>query len=786
MKKQGSTYLHHESAVNHVTGKSVYVNDMPSGEGTLHGHVVYSKWAHARIKSFDLTKARKSPGVVAVLSAQDIPGKNQMGPVVHDESCLAGDTVEFYGQAMFLIAAVDEESARQAELLIHIEVEELEPTLDIRSAMENNMLLSPERKIECGNTGEAFASAAHTLEGTLQTGAQEHWYLETQSCLCIPGESHEMKVHSSTQHPSETQHIVAEVLGLPANMVTVEMRRMGGAFGGKETQANHVAAWSALLANTTGKPVKIHLFRDDDQIMTGKRHRFLSDYKAAFTGDGRITALEVALNSDGGAATDLSNAIMERAMFHIDNAYFIPNLKVTGSVWKTNLPPNTAFRGFGGPQGMAVVETVVDRIARKLGKEAAEIRKINFYGNHKRNLTHYGQVVTPNPLQTMFDRLLEKSQYFSLRKAADHFNHENEYHKKGLALTPVKFGISFTTSFLNQAGALVHIYRDGTVQVNHGGTEMGQGLHTKILGIAAGELGIDPSKIRITATDTSKVPNTSATAASSGSDLNGMAVKNAIDKLKERLLPLASDLLGKGHPNKTTPENIRIKNGLVHDVLHPERQIAFAELINQAYLNQISLSATGFYRTPDIWFDREKGRGEPFHYFAYGMAVSEILLDTLTGHHQILKTFIVHDVGSSLNPHIDLGQIEGGFVQGLGWCTTEDIKWDDKGFQLNHSPDTYKIPAVRDIPKIFEIELLPKAPQAGTIHNSKAVGEPPFMLAFSVWLALKDAISAVGNHRFEPEFRLPATNEVILQSIENIRMRMKQQIKAHSETTASE
>ncbi|MFP4469409.1 MAG: xanthine dehydrogenase molybdopterin binding subunit [Bacteroidales bacterium] len=786
MKKQGSAYLHHESAVNHVTGRSVYVNDMPSGEGTLHGHVVYSKWAHARIRSCDLATARKSPGVVAVIAAQDIPGKNQMGPVVHDEPCLAGDIVEFYGQAMFLIAAVDEESARQAESLIHLEVEELQPTLDIYSAMEKNMLLSPERKIECGNTGEAFAAAAHIVEGTLQTGAQEHWYLETQSCLCVPGESHEMKVYSSTQHPSETQHIVAEVLGVPVNMVTVEMRRMGGAFGGKETQANHVAAWSALLANATGKPVKIHLFRDDDQIMTGKRHRFLSDYKAAFTGEGKIVALETTLNSDGGAATDLSNAIMERAMFHIDNAYFIPNLKVTGRVWKTNLPSNTAFRGFGGPQGMAVVETVIDRIARTLGKDAAEIRKINFYKKHEQNQTHYGQAVTNNPLEMMYDRLLKKAEYTSMRKAADLYNRENAVSRKGLALTPVKFGISFTTSFLNQAGALVHLYRDGTVQVNHGGTEMGQGLHTKILGIAARELGIDPSKIRITATDTSKVPNTSATAASSGSDLNGMAVKNAIDTLKQRLLPLASGLLTKNHPNKTKSENICIENGLVQDVLHPERRIAFEELINQAYLNQISLSATGFYRTPGIWFDKEKGRGEPFHYFAFGMAVSEILLDTLTGHHQILKTFIVHDVGSSLNPHIDLGQIEGGFVQGLGWCTTEDIKWNEKGFLLNHSPDTYKIPAVRDIPKVFETELLPKAPQHGTIHNSKAVGEPPLMLAFSVWLALKDAISAVGNHRFEPEFRLPATNEVILQSIEEIRMRMKQQTQAHSETTASE
>ncbi len=764
--------LHHESAIKHVTGQSVYVNDMAAGGGLLHGHVVYSRWAHARIRSYNLEAAQNSPGVHAVLSAGDIPGANQMGPVIRDELCLAGDEITFYGQALFLIAADTEENARAAADLINIEVEELEAILDIETAMDRGNQLSEQRRIATGDVDNAFAKAEHILEGQLTTGAQEHWYLETQSCLCIPGEDDEMKVFSSTQHPSETQHIVANILNIPVNLVTVEMRRMGGAFGGKETQANHTAAWAALLANATGRPVKIHLFRDDDQIMTGKRHRFLSKYKAAYDGQGRITALDVSLNADGGAATDLSVAILERALFHIDNAYFIPSLRVTGQVWKTNLPSNTAFRGFGGPQGIAVIETVIDRVARSLGKDPAGVRKINFYGEQQNNITHYGQQVTGNPLQRMYGRLLEFSDYDFLRKQSDAYNRENEFTKKGLALTPVKFGISFTTSFLNQAGALVHIYRDGTVQVNHGGTEMGQGLHTKILGIAARELGIAPDQIRLTPTDTSKVPNTSATAASSGSDLNGMAVKNAIDKLKIRLLPLAAGLITPEGAQKPEAEDIGIENGLVFNRKNPDQQISFKELINQAYLNQISLSATGFYKTPDIQFDKQKGRGKPFHYFAFGMAVSEVLLDTLTGHHKILKTYIVHDVGSSLNPHIDRGQIEGGFVQGLGWCTTEDIKWDSKGFLLNHSPDTYKIPAVHDIPELFRIEILEKAPTPDTIHNSKAVGEPPFMLAFSVWLAIKDAISALGNHQFEPDFSLPATNEVILQSIEKIRSQL--------------
>ncbi|MBN2175535.1 MAG: xanthine dehydrogenase molybdopterin binding subunit [Bacteroidales bacterium] len=763
-------FLPHDSAHKHVTGESVYVNDMQATSQTLEGHVVYSRQAHARITSIDVSKALKIKDVEAIILAKDIPGKNQMGPVVHDEICLADEEVTFIGQAVALIAAKTKDAAREAENQIAIKYESLEAILELETSIQKGNRLAPPRKIECGNLVKGFSERDEVLQGSLVTGGQEHWYLETQSCLAVPGEDKEIKVYSSTQHPSETQTIVAEVLGIQKNEVEVEVRRMGGAFGGKETQANHVAAWSALLAKVTGKPVKICLNRDEDQIMTGKRHRTLNHYKVGFDKNGKIHALDVNLNLDAGSSTDLTMAITERAMFHIDNAYFIPNLKVVGNTWKTNLPSNTAFRGFGGPQGMAVIENIIDRIARYLGKDPLEIRKINFYKEDKDNTTHYGQQVENNRLTALYEQLISTSEYFERRSQINQFNQFNRFTKRGLALTPVKFGISFTTSFLNQAGALVHIYKDGTVQVNHGGTEMGQGLHTKILQVAASEFGIDPRFIKVTATNTSKVPNTSATAASSGSDLNGMAVKNAMGKLKNRLSKIAAKVAFKGN---SKPNHIQFENNFVFDTKHSENKIPFPELINLAYLNQISLSATGFYKTPNIHYDKAKGKGHPFHYFAFGMAVTEVEVDTLTGCAKVLRTDILHDAGKSLNERIDMGQIEGGFVQGLGWVTTEDLKYDANGNLLNHSPDTYKIPTIQDIPKDFRVDFLKNVPNPNTIKQSKAVGEPPFMLALSVWLAIKDAISAVGNHRFEPEFSLPATNEVILESIEKIRERME-------------
>lgn len=761
--------LKHDSAIKHVTGQSVYVNDITASQQLI-GRVVYSSEAHARISLLDTKAAAKPNGVVAILTHKDIPGENQMGPVVADELCLAEDEVTFIGQAIVLIAAETEEAAIQAEKLIRIEYEELETILDLHEAIAKNNLILPPRIIECGHVEETLKSAPHVLSGELETGAQEHWYLETQSALAIPGESKEMMIYASSQNPAETQAIVAEVLGIAKNEVEVEVRRMGGGFGGKETQGNHVAAWVALLANATHRPVGIQLFRDDDQKMTGKRHRFLSKYQIGFNDDGKILVYAVELNSDAGAATDLSRAILERAMLHAENSYFIPNVRIVGKAYKTNLPSNTAFRGFGGPQGMAVIENAIDRIALQLKKDPAEIRKLNFYGISQNDITPYGEIIVNNRLHLIYDQLMATSSYVERRKSIASFNRAHEFVKRGISLTPVKFGISFTTAFLNQAGALVNIYNDGTIAVNHGGTEMGQGLHTKILGIAAAEFGVSPEIIKISNTNTSRVPNAAATAASSGSDLNGMAVKNAIDKLKQRLAEVAvTELKSKLNIDSIRIDQILFSDNTVFFESNSEITIPFRQLVKQAYLSQVSLSATGFYKTPGIYFDRETGKGNPFYYYAYGMAVSEVEIDVLTGESKLLQTDILHDVGDSLNPEIDMGQIEGGFIQGVGWVTTEEIKWDTKGHLLTHSPDTYKIPTVNDIPAIFNVHLLEGYPNEGTIRKSKAVGEPPLMLAFSVWLAIKDAVSAVGNHEIEPEFSLPATAEVVLRSIHEIK-----------------
>lgn len=764
-----SINIHHDSAVKHVTGESVYVNDILVSEQLLLGKVVFSKYAHAKIKKLNIKKALKVKGVHAILTSNDIPGENQMGPVIQDEKCLAEKEVTFVGQAVALIAAENENALLEAEKLIQIKYDPLDAILDIETAIEKNCLIAPPRKIERGNVDHILQIAPHCIKGELKTGGQEHWYLETQTALAVPGEGKEMLVHASSQNPTETQAIVAEVLGIQKNNVEVEVKRMGGGFGGKETQGNHVAAWAALLANATKRPVKIHLFRDDDQIMTGKRHRYLSKYEIGFDDEGQILAYKVELNADAGAATDLSMAILERATLHADNAYFIPSVQIIGKAWKTNLPSNTAFRGFGGPQGMAVIENAIDKIARYLHKEPAEIRHKNFYKHEGGFHTPYGQRVENNRLYLMYDRIVESSEYFKRKKEIEKFNKENEFYKRGIALTPVKFGISFTTSFLNQAGALVNIYTDGTVLVNHGGTEMGQGLHTKILQIASAELGVTPDKVKVNATNTSKVPNTSPTAASSGSDINGMAVKNAIDAIKSRLADVAISELEKKYSIRTSKENIVFENNFIFEKENPEQKTSFSELVNTAYIKQVSLSSTGYYKTPGVYFDREKGIGNPFYYFAYGMSVSEVEIDVLTGQHKLLRTDIIHDVGDSLNEGLDIGQIEGGFVQGMGWVTTEELKWDKNGNLLTHSPDTYKIPTVNDIPIDFRVELLKDVPNEGTIRRSKAVGEPPFMHAFSVWLAIKDAISVVGDHKSEPEFSLPATAEQILMSIENLK-----------------
>jgi len=758
----------HESAINHVTGNSVYINDMQNVANLLHGRIVYSPHAHARIVSYDIGKAQKLKGVKAVLTYKDIPGHNNIGPVVHDELCLAVDKVEFIGQAVFLIAAETEEIAREAEKLIAITYEPLEAIIDLPMAIKKNNLLAPQRKIETGETTKALKKAKHKLKGTLEIGGQEHWYLETHCSLVIPDEGKYI-VYASTQNPTETQILVAEVLGLQSNMVEVEVKRMGGAFGGKETQGNHFACWSALLSYKTGSPVKINLFRDDDQKITGKRHPFLIDYEVGFDDKGLIDGIDMLLNANAGSSTDLTMAILERAMLHAENAYYIPNMRIIGRAYKTNLPSNTAYRGFGGPQGMAAMETIIDRIARTLGKDATEIRYRNFYGLNDRNITPYGQLVERNQLFTVYDKIIRSSNYYNRRDAVNKFNTENTYKKRGLALTPVKFGISFTTSFLNQAGALVHIYKDGSVLANHGGTEMGQGLHTKIMQIAAAELGVNIKRIKVSPTNTSKVPNTSPTAASSGTDMNGMAVKNAIEKLKERIAQVvAAYFNSKEGKAVSKAENIVFENDVVSDSTNKKLSISFDEAVAEAYLKQTSLSATGFYKTPGVNFNRETGKGKPFHYYTFAMAVAEVEVDLLTGFQKTLRADIVFDLGDSLNKLIDLGQIEGAFIQGVGWCTTEDMKYDKNGNLLNHSPDTYKIPTIGDIPDDFRVTILDGIPNPNTIRRSKAVGEPPFMLCFAVWLAIKDAISAVASHKKEPDFKIPATHETILLAVEEI------------------
>ena len=769
----------HESAELHVTGEARYVDDLVAGTNMLVGRVVYSPHAHARILSVDLSKARQLPGVAAVIFSTDIPGENQLNAMAKDEPCLASGEVVCAGQAVFLIAAETDDQCREAERLIRIKFEPLPAVLALEDAIAQSRLLGPERTMQRGDADAALKTAPHVIRGELRTGAAEHWYLETHASLAIPGEGPEMTVFSSSQNPTETQAVVAEVLGLRKKDVVVEVRRMGGAFGGKETQANHIAAWAALLANATKRPVKLRLARDDDMIMTGKRHRFLTRYEAGFDNEGKLLAVKIELNSDAGMATDLSFAIMERAMLHSDNAYFIPNMLVSGRVWKTNLPSNTAFRGFGGPQAMAAIETIVDRIARVLGRDSAEIRRTNFYGVKSNNVTHYGQTVERNRLHTLYDQLHASSDYASRRARLQEFNAAHEFEKRGLALTPVKFGIAFTTTFMNQAGALVNIYSDGTVLVNHGGTEMGQGLHTKIQRIAATELGVSLDRIRVSATNTSKVPNTPPTAASSGSDLNGMAVKNAIDTLKSRISEAVAAMFTESSPpSPSQPSDIVFQDDVIFDRAHADRKMPFAEVMGQLVKRQVSLSATGYFRMPDIGWDKIKGVGTPFRYYAFGMAVSEVEVDVLTGAVTMLRTDILHDVGSSISPAIDRGQIEGGFIQGVGWCTTEEIKWDAEGRLLTHSPDTYKIPSARDLPLDFRVETLQNADNPNAIFGSKAVGEPPLMLCFSVWLAIKDAVSAVADHRSEPEFSLPATTEVILLSIEKLKASVRESPKA--------
>jgi xanthine dehydrogenase large subunit len=758
--------LLHESGLKHTTGEARYVDDLPAPPGMLVCQVLTSPHAHARITRRDATSARAVPGVHAVLFAEDVPGLNDVGPVVHDEPLFASTEVHFMGQSVGVVIAESYEVCRAAAKLVEIDYEPRPAITTLEQAIAQSAWLSDPHVMRRGDVDAELWKSELKLQGEVRTGGQDHFYLETQTTLALPEEDGTLKLLCSTQHPSEVQAIVAHVLHLGRHAVTVEVPRMGGGFGGKETQAAPFAAMAALGAVKTRRPVKIWLNRDQDMAQTGKRHPFLTRYEAGFSKSGELKALKLEMYSDGGFSTDLSRAILDRALFHSDNAYFVPSLMFTGRVAKTNLPSNTAFRGFGGPQGMAVIEAIMSRAAEVLQLDAAEVRQKNFYGDAPRHLTPYDMEVRHDRLPRLWDQLLEGADYRARRAAIDSFNSSHAQVKRGLAITPVKFGISFTTSFLNQAGAYVVLYADGTVQLNHGGTEMGQGLHTKMLAICAHELGLPPSSVRAMTTATDKVPNTSATAASSGSDLNGAAVKAACETLRERLKPVAARLLGVPEQNAS---DILFAGGKVFSASRPELALPYQKVTQAAYLSQVPMSATGFYKTPDIHYDKALGKGKPFHYFAWGAAVSEVELSGLTGEHRLRRVDILHDVGASLVPTIDRGQVEGGFIQGVGWLTCEEVLFDPKGTLLTHSPDTYKIPAFGDAPIDFRVKLLDDAAQPDVIHGSKAVGEPPLMLALSVVAALRHAVSAFGRPGAHVDLKMPCTPEALLQAVDAIR-----------------
>ena len=744
--------LQHDSADRHITGAAPYIDDIREPEGTLHVVPGGSPVAHGRLRGLDLTAVRAAPGVVAVLTAADIPGRNDVSPVAGDDPLFAADVVAFHGQPLFAVVAESRDAARRAARLATVDIATEAPLVSIADAAAAGADIMPAYAFRRGDPEAVLAAAPATVSGRLAIGGQEHFYLEGQAALAVPEEGGTCLVHSSTQHPSEVQHVVARVLGIADASVEVVVRRMGGGFGGKESQASGWAAMAALAARVTGRPAKLRLDRDDDFAMTGKRHDFEVDYRAAVDADGRITAVDVGFASRCGYSHDLSSSINDRTMFHADNTYFYPQVHIRSRRLKTHTVSNTAFRGFGGPQGMVFAERLMDHIAWATGRDPLDVRYANLYGTTDRNVTPYGMTVEDNVAGEIMRQLETSSDYRARRAAIAAFNAGSAVLKKGLALTPVKFGISFTTTFLNQAGALVHVYQDGSIHLNHGGTEMGQGLFVKVAQVVAEEFGVAFDRVRITATHTGKVPNTSPTAASSGTDMNGMAARVAAGEIKARLadfvardwqVPVGSIVFRDDH------------------VVAGERRAPFAEVVKKAYLARTHLSAAGFYATPKITWDRAKGTGRPFFYFAYGAACAEVTIDTLTGEFSLDRVDILHDAGRSLNPAIDIGQIEGGFVQGMGWLTMEELVFDAEGRLRTHAPSTYKIPTARDVPADIRVAFFDNPNREDTIYRSKAIGEPPLMLANAVFSAIADAVHALAPGR-AVALDAPATPEAIL------------------------
>ena len=765
--------LPHDAARLHVTGEARYVDDIPAPAGTLSLAFGVSEIAHGRIVSMDLAEVLSAPGVAAVLTSADLPHANDVSPSVHDEPLLSDETVHYAGQPIFLVVADTHLSARKAVCRANITYDARPAILTLDQAMDADSRFEDGPRIYSkGDVEAALEKADKIIEGRIEIGGQEHFYLEGQAALALPQEGGDMIVHSSSQHPTEIQHKVANALGLPMNAVRCEVRRMGGGFGGKESQGNALAVACAIAARATGRPCRMRYDRDDDMTITGKRHDFRIDYRVGVSAKGLILGIEFKQYARCGWSQDLSLPVADRAMLHADNAYFLPAARIESHRLKTNTQSNTAFRGFGGPQGMVGIERVLDHVAHAVGRDPVEVRKLNYYraapvkgaGKRKKSkrpkaqTTPYHMNVEDFVLHEMTERLLDTAEYDARRAAVRDWNDANPILKRGIAFSPVKFGISFTLTHLNQAGALVHVYQDGSIHMNHGGTEMGQGLFQKVAQVAASRFGVGVERVKITATDTAKVPNTSATAASSGSDLNGMAVKAACDAIRDRLAKFIA------RQYQTKASKVRFADDMVHI---GKESVPFDDVVKEAYMNRISLSSTGFYKTPKIVWDRIKGKGRPFYYFAYGCAVTEAVIDTLTGENRILRTDILHDCGVSLNPAIDIGQIEGGFVQGAGWLTTEELVWDDAGRLRTHAPSTYKIPACSDRPDVFNVALWDGENREDTIYRSKAVGEPPLMLGISALLALSDACAACGPNY--PDLQAPATAEEVLRAVARTR-----------------
>jgi xanthine dehydrogenase large subunit len=747
----------HESARLHVTGQAHYTDDVPELRGTLHCAAVLSEHAHGKLLNIDSSLALAMPGVVAIITAADIPGENAIGPIMQDEALLPSTTLQYRGQPVAIVVASSAKLARIAARAVRMNVEPLPAIVTIEQALEAQARVLKVRELTRGEPRQQLDSATHRLQGRWTLGGQEHFYLEGMVAYAMPQPEGCMRVLSSTQHPTEVQHMVAHALGVSQTQVQVETRRIGGGFGGKESQSSHVAAWAALAAHKTGKPCKLRLDRDDDFVITGKRHDFLADYDVGFDAHGRLTALDVMLASRCGFSADLSGPVNDRAMFHIDNCYWLPHVRVVSHRCRTNTQSATAFRGFGGPQGMAVIEQVIDDVARFLGKDPLEVRQVNLYGKTSNNITPYLMTIEDNIAPELIERLARNANYRTRREAIKAFNQKSRFIKRGISLTPLKFGISFTATHLNQAGALVSVYADGSVLINHGGIEMGQGLHTKVMQLVADALGVPYASVRISATDTSKVPNTSATAASSGTDLNGKAAQAAALQIRERLCQLVAS------KEACALEQVSIADGWV---VSPKGSQAFADVVAQAYMARLQLWSDGFYATPKIHYNMQTMTGRPFYYFSYGAAVSEVALDTLTGETRVLAVDILHDVGRSINPALDRGQIEGGFIQGMGWLTTEQLVWVEQGKGLGslstHAPSTYKIPVASDMPDHFAIEFWPESNREDAVFKSKAVGEPPLMLALSVWHAIKDAVLATNP---QANLQAPATAPEVLRAL---------------------